>query len=230
MAVFVSGSVLPPSIGKDSFAANDWATIIKACQMNAVPAAWSIADKKSMTINGVEYVVDIIGKNHDAYADGTGNAPLTFQLHDCYATAYRMNGNDTNNGGWTSSQMRTTHIPAILALMPSEVKAALREVTKLTTGGSTSGTVVPTVDKLFLLSELEMFGVSSNSKPGEGKQYEYYNKGYSTAKKVNGTNSIAWLRSPRGTDSGSFCCIGSGGGASYYGASNTAGVSFAFCF
>jgi hypothetical protein len=126
--------------------------------------------------------------------------------------------------------MRTWHLPDILALMPSEVQSALREVSKVTTIGSKNSMLTTTADKLFLLSEMEIFGVVSSSKVGEGVQYEYYRKGYSSAKKVAGANSIYWLRSPHGGDSYAFCCVAAGGGASYYNSSNTAGVPFAFCF
>ena len=44
------------------FANNDWATIISACQANAVPATWVVGSSKSMTINGASYQIDIIGK------------------------------------------------------------------------------------------------------------------------------------------------------------------------
>ena len=63
MAVFTSGSVMLPTVGKDNFSDNNWSTIIKACQMNAVPESWNVGDQKPMTINGIEYLVDIIGKN-----------------------------------------------------------------------------------------------------------------------------------------------------------------------
>ena len=230
MAVLMIGHSDPPLSGKDYFSENSWADIILACQTNKVPDTWVIGDSKPMTINGVEYKVLVIGKKHDSYADGTGLAPLTFQMFECYTTPYRMNGNDTNAGGWEYCQMRTSHIPTILSLMPGAVQSALREVSKLTTGGSRSSTIVTTADKLFLLSEMETYGVASNSTVAEGIQYEYYRKGYSTAKKVAGANSICWLRSPYKGNSNAFCCIDNGGGASYYNSSNSAGVSLAFCF
>jgi hypothetical protein len=175
-------------------------------------------------------MVTIIGKYHDNYSDGIGKAPITFQLQECYNTKYRMNSSDTNVESWNNSQMRSTHIPAILKLMPTEVQSALREVNKHTTNGDTGSTIVTTADKLFLLSEVEVFGVSSNSKGGEGIRYEYYAKSYTPIKKVNGTNSIYWLRSPQGINSTGFCCVGNNGGANYQNAATTAGVSFAFCF
>lgn len=66
------------------FANNTWEQIIAACHNNEVPDTWKAADHKPMTIGGVDYQIDIIGKNHDDYSDGSGKAPLTFQLHDCY--------------------------------------------------------------------------------------------------------------------------------------------------
>ena len=66
----------------DAFAANSWETIIAACQSGNVPDSWAVGDSKPMAINGTNYQIDIIGKNHDVYTDGSGTAPLTFQLHD----------------------------------------------------------------------------------------------------------------------------------------------------
>lgn len=154
------------------FANNTWAKIIKACQNKEVPETWTVGSQKAMTINGTDFVIDIIGKEHDDYADGSGKAPLTFQLHDCYGETKNMNSSNTNSGGWTSCAMRSTHLPAILARMPTEVQNGIREVNKLTSAGSQSATINTTADKLFLLSEIEIFGSVRYSKSGEGTQYD----------------------------------------------------------
>lgn len=212
------------------FANNTWEQIIEACHNNAVPETWKVADQKPMTINGVDYLIDIIGKNHDDYSDGSGKAPLTFQLHDCYGTKYGMNNSNTNVGGWTSCAMRQTHLPAILSQMPAEVQNGIREVNKLTSAGSESATINTTADKLFLLSEIEIFGSVSYSLEGEGTQYDYYKAGNSKVKKFNGSAGLWWERSPRGSRPTSFCIVDSGGDATYGGSSGVFGVSFAFCF
>ena len=212
------------------FANNTWEQIIAACHNNAVPDTWKVADHKPMTINGADYQIDIIGKNHDEYSDGSGKAPLTFQMHDCYGTTYAMNSSNTNRGGWTSCAMRSTHLPAILALMPTEVQNGIREVNKLTSAGSTSSTINTTADKLFLLSEIEIFGSVTESKSGEGSQYAYYKAGNSKLKKYNG-NASGWCeRSPRGSDNARFCIVYSRGTAGHNLASLAVGVAFAFCF
>ena len=213
----------------DTFANNDWSTIIAACQSGSVPDTWVVGNSKTMTINGTSYQIDIIGKNHDTYTAG-GTAPLTFQLHDCYGTKYQMNSSDTNYGGWTSCAMRSTHLPAILALMPSEVQAGIKQVNKMASAGSQSATINTTADKLFLLSEIEIFGSTTYSKAGEGTQYDYYKAGNSKVKNFSGSAYTWWERSPLGSNSAFFCFVDSFGITNGNDASNSRGVAFGFCF
>lgn len=226
----LSNVVFKPSYS-DVFADNTWEQIIAACQNNEVPDAW-IADGscyKDMEINGKNYRIDIIGKNHDTYASG-GTAPLTFQMHDCYDETKQMNSDNTNNGGWTNCAMRSTHLPAILDLMPAEVQAAIREVQKKTSAGSQSSSIQTTNDKLFLLSEIEIFGSTTYSFAGEGKQYAYYQAGNSKVKNLSGSAYGWWERSPRSSDSAAFCYVGNNGNANAIRASSSIGVAFGFCF
>jgi hypothetical protein len=215
---------------KDFFEHNDWATIIAACHSGSVPDTWVVGNSKTMTIGGGSYQIDIIGKNHDDYADGSGKAPLTFQMHDCYGETKQMNSSNTNSGGWTSCAMRQTHLPAILSQMPTEVQSGIREVNKLTSAGNQSATINTTADKLFLLSEIEIFGSVSYSKNGEGTQYDYYKAGNSKMKKYNGKGSNWWERSPYGAASTYFCIVLSNGGVTYNYANYADGVAFGFCF
>lgn len=217
------------SLLKDNFADNEWSEIIAACQSGDVPDSWVVGNYKNMTINGKAYRIDIIGKNHDTYASG-GTAPLTFQMHDCYDETKQMNSSNTNSGGWQNSAMRTTHLPAILNLMPAEVKAAIRDVQKKSSAGNQSSSIQTTNDKLFLLSEIEIFGSTTYSFAGEGKQYDYYKAGNSKVKNLSGSAHDWWERSPRSSYSTTFCFVDSGGDAYAYLASTSYGVAFGFCF
>ena len=209
-----------------NFSDNTWEQIIAICQKKIVPPTWKVGDQKAMTIGSTDYLVDIIGINHDDYSDGSGKAPFTFQLHDCYGELKNMNSSRTNNGGWTSCVMRQTHLPAILSKMPTEVRNNIREVNKLTSAGNQSATINTTADKLFLLSEIEIFGSVSHSKSGEGTQYDYYKAGNSRAK--DGAYSW-WERGPNGNDSTHFCFV-LRGNASSSNANYATGVAFGFCF
>lgn len=212
----------------DAFAANSWETIIAACQSGNVPDSWAVGDSKSMTINGMSYQIDIIGKNHDVYADGSGTAPLTFQLHDCYSEAKQMYYVNLSGLGWKNTDMRLTYLPAILALMPTEVKNGIHAVNKKTSEGGNSTTIETVSDTLFLLSKVEIFGTASSSVAGEGSQYDYYKAGNSKIKKREGVDEFWWDRSS--ASGGMFCTVRANGQAGASNASNSLGVSFAFCF
>ena len=211
---------------KDNFADNDWASIIAACHSGSVPSTWVVGNSKTMTINGTSYQVDIIGKNHDDYADGSGKAPLTFQMHTTYATQYKMNGAEDNSCGWKNCLVRTSNaFPALKKVMPAEVVAALKAVTKKTTAGGASSAIDTTEDTLFLLSEIEVQGTRTYSYAGEGTQYEYYK----TA--ANRKKNRAWyLRSPRLNNTSCFDRTGWNGEADWSVASEVDGIAAAWCF
>ena len=209
------------------FANNTWEQIIAACHNNEVPDTWKVADHKPMTINGVDYQIDIIGKNHDDYSDGSAKAPLTFQLHDCYKLKKAMHNTTTNSKGWSRCDMRETNLPIILKQMPTEVQSGIREVNKLT---SESRTIVTTADKLFLLSEIEIFGSDENSGKGEGTQYNYYKAGNSKVKNCIDSAIEWWERSPYNGNTRFYCCVNYKGASISRSANVVSGVPFAFCF
>ena len=208
------------------FGNNSWAAIIKACQEKQVPNTWNVGDSCNMTINNKTYAIDIIGKNHDDYADGSGKAPLTFQMHTTYATQYKMNGAEDNSCGWKNCLVRTSNaFPALKKVMPAEVVAALKAVTKKTTAGGASSAIDTTEDTLFLLSEIEVQGTRTYSYAGEGTQYEYYK----TA--ANRKKNRAWyLRSPRLNNTSCFDRTGWNGEADWSVASEVDGIAAAWCF
>ena len=212
-----------------NFASNTWELIMEVCQGGSVPDTWVAGDSKTMTIDGVDYQFDIVGKNHDTYTAG-GIAPLTFGLHDCYGTKYPMNSSNTNSTGWDDSKMRTETLPAILAKMPVNIQNGIRAVNKLTATSGSSSTIKTASDKLFTFSEMEVYGSNTYSYAGEGKQYDYYKAGNSTVKKVGDTASQWWLRSPNMNISGRFCAVNAAGSVTNSDASNLRGVCFGFCF
>lgn len=213
-----------------NFADNTWAQIIAACQKKRIPSTWKVADQKAMPINGTYYLIDIIGFDHDEYTDGSGKAPITFQMHDCYVDKKAMNSSNTNAGGWASCSMRTTHLPDILSKMPTEVRSSIREVNKLTSAGNKSSAITTTADKLFLLREVEIFGSTTYSVAGEGTQYDYYKAGNSTVKKRDGSPEYWWESSPRAGTTSFFCMVNSDGSVYNITANRASGVAFGFCF
>lgn len=222
------------------FANNTWEEIALACQTGNVPTSWEVGDQKTMTIDGTDYAIDIIGKNHDDYADGSGKAPLTFQVHEALIVANHdnMHTGTTNTNGWETCEMRNIHVPYIKTLFPTNVQYALRKVKKSTSSGNAT-TPTETIDDLFLLSEYEVFAYNKIAREDGGAQYEYYAEGGSGAeentkavKKDSSGNAVAWnLRSPTKGYPNQFCRVNSNGTRSTA-VSSTSGylTLLAFCF
>lgn len=223
---------------KDTFSENSWDEIIQACEFNDIPSAWAIGDSKAMNIGGSEYQVDIIGRNHDTYAANGNTAPLTFQLHSVIYGNYSMDASGgLTSPNWQTSKMRTTTLPGFLAQMPEVVQEGIKAVNKQ------NQALDDTQDKLFLLSEYEVFGqttIGRETKPGyaqlypEGKQYEYYINGGSTVKSMSQYGVSAdqpwWLRTCDAVVSDNFACVNVSGDAESAACDAVKSVSFAFCF
>lgn len=213
------------------FSNNDWPTIIAACQSGNVPSTWAVGDSKMMTIDGVDYQIDIIGKDHDDYTDGSGKAPLTFQLHDCF-TSLAMATSTDNGFTWESSDMCVTHLPGILSKMPTEVQNAIRKVNKKVRAEAGSNTVNTNAEKLFLLSITEIFDPRTVD-VDEGTKYEYYSESAShRVKTISGSVTTWWLRSQSNASGYMYfpACVDTTGSIGSAYATKSCGVVPAFCF
>lgn len=218
-----------------------------------------------LSLSNVTTYAFIIGFNHNASVEGANR--IHFQLAktalsggkdvclcdseynlQVYETGYfSMNARNTNSGGWKSSQMRanicgtslSSYSGKILAVIPAELRAVLKSVTKYTdnTGGGSmaASAVTATTDYFFLLSEFEVSGsISYGNKNEKSKQaqYAYYSAGNSKIKyKHNGTSTAAlwWLRSPRTGDSNRFVLVNTSGTFGYDNAYRSIGFAPGFC-
>jgi hypothetical protein len=221
-----------PFMGDATLEVASWDNIAAVSKFGQAPNYWKVGDKKNITVNGVTYAAQIIGFDHDTLTTADGGrtkAGITFQLVDCLKTTYSMNDSDTNVNGWRGSTMRTSTMATLLDQLSSDLKSVLKFVNKVTSVGNNSSGLETTSDKLFLLSEIEVFGATQNSYAGEGKQYEYYTAGNSTIKKVNGSANGWWERSPYSGDTTAFCYVYNRGTASGASSVSAEGVSFGFC-
>lgn len=200
----------------------------------------SVGDQVTLSLNGTDYAFDIIGFNHDTLTDtvaygeetATGKAGITFQMHDLFATTYKMNSTQTNKGGWKSSDMRTSTMATMKGYLPDDWEAIIKPVNKVSGKGGTteswSGTTTVS-DSCFLLAEIEIFGSATNSVSGEGSQYAYYKAGNSKVKNRSGSASSWWERSPKSANTGSFGRVSSGGVAGSTSSTSNISVAFGFC-
>lgn len=196
----------------------------------------SIGDQVTLSLNGANYAFNVIGFNHDtlttstAYGanTATGKAGITFQMVDCLSGTYNMNSSNTNAGGWKSSAMRS-RMSTFLSQLPSDLQSVIKPVNKLASVGNKTSTIETVSDKLFLLSEVEIFGSTTYSFGGEGSQYSWYKAGNTKVKKVKGYAALWWERSPNRSHADTFCGVDANGGAVVSFASGVYGVAFGFC-
>ena len=199
----------------------------------------SIGDQVTLALNGTNYTFDVIGFNHDtlttatAYGSNTatGKAGVTFQMHDLFATTKQMNGTAHTQGGWKQSEMRTRRMSEFLNQLPSDLQSVIKTVNNQTSVGNNSSTIETVSDKLFLLSEVEIFGYTQYSFSGEGSQYAYYKAGNSKVKNKSGSASYWWERSPAAGYSymSDFCAVRNNGNPFTNTAQSVLSVAFGFC-
>ena len=206
-----------------------WAQIDYISENGFVSDYFNIGDIKNVTIGSATYVVEIVGFSHDDKADGSGKAGLTFGLKDCLNTTYRMNSSNTNAGGWGSCALRATLRGDIWNQLPSDLRGVIKEVTKKASAGNLSSIISSYTDTLFLFAENEIFGNTQYSVNGEGTQYARFTTSNTRIKRLNGSATNWWLRSPYSGADISFCRVLSGGKAGSYAASSSLGVAFGFC-
>lgn len=124
-----------------------------------------------------------------------------------------MNSTNTTSGGWKNCARRTWCNNVYFKALPTIWQSMIKTVNKKsgTGGGSSSGTEV-TADKIFLASEIEIFGSRKWSVDGEGTQYQYYKNATANKYKMpkwrsNYMTGVYWLRSHVISNPTRFCNV-----------------------
>lgn len=214
----------------DVFAENDWSTIIMACQTNSVPETWVVGDQKVMSIGGVDYLVDIIGKNHDTYVGG-GLAPITFMLHELYATKAPIRSYAINQNGFAGTDMAVTTLPNIKAAFDPNIASAIKTITKMY---NTNAANLSSYNcDLFIPSITELTGDRVYQSKQDGVQYEYF-KTSANRRKANVNTPTAldtyWTRSAYFYNQTDFYIMTSAGGSTSTSAIFSGNICIGFCF
>lgn len=209
-----------------------WDEINMYSSLGLADKVFKIGDtKKFQLADGSYLTARIIGFNHDYTEDGS-LAHITFETVETLDGDIPMNEKSTNEGGWDASYLRSKLNGNFFKnQLPADLKAVIKPVVKITAKSGKNEMPVPSVDKLFVLSEQEIFGRKIYSCGGEGKWYDWYkqeNSLYGKCKQ-NGERDWRWERSPRSGGTGYFCYVNDGGFADYCNASSSYGVSFGFC-
>lgn len=203
-----------------------------------------------LTFSNETYYAYILGFDHNpeyeeagihfqfGFTAASGGVNIAFLSGYDDDSDFYMNSSATNTGGWASSFMRSTVCANFFNCLPTALQNVIASTTKWTdnTGGGsdTASYVTSTSDKIFLLAEYEIHGTRSYANSAEQNyqvQYDYYKNGNSKVKyrhTATGSTFSWWTRSPRSSNSSYFGFVGTGGGASGIGASNSLGFAPGF--
>ena len=219
---------------------------------------WAVGDKRTihhnaMSATGVseshkanDYAYVIIGIEHDDLVtpiNGKTKAAITIQTermlyldtttkyNSSYDTSHEcgyMNSSRINDGGWQDCERRIWCNEVYKKCLPTYIQNMMKQVKKKTIGGSISN------DYAFLPSEIEIFGSTTYSFAGEGKQYQYFKNATANRYKKprHGSDYVSgyyWERSPFSSGSNSFCRVNLDGSAGTGDASDTFGVVPCLC-
>lgn len=214
----------------------DVAAMIDAAQAGTInlqtDGGWSIGDMRRINIaaftgggntsHAAQEVAIIISSFADYNSCG---CVMQFDFQTVLAEGEKMNSINTNDGGYGSSLIYTTTLPALVTALPSWLQTRLKTFSVLVTEGNRSSTIETiTNNKLALRSRVEIDGTTEAGYVDEGSQIALY--AYSSLQKrfaISSTNlssGIAlWLRSPALSSTTNFYVINSSGGVSWTGAS-----------
>ena len=195
---------------------------------------FNIHDRITITLkNEYNAVFEIIGINHDIRTDGK-KAGLTFCLVDLYAvdknSNIKMNYECSNIGGFGMTDMFKWLNEKFFALFPDEWQEIIVPVVKKTADGGLKSKIVDTTCKVFIPSEIEIFGKYYYSREGEGEQYDGFKnwkdriKGYPDGD----SGRWYWTRSPYLLSCYCFCVVDRNGNYSYKYAYDIGGVAPCF--
>ena len=210
---------------------NSWEQISAASEAGIAEVLWKVGDEKDIQLtNGERLTVQIYGFEHDDLTQG-GKAGITFGLKELMHNARSMSGSATNEGGFTQTQMYSWLNGTLYEQLPLELRNMIKAADKKTAVGGGSGSIRTDSMKVFLFAEAECFSTLHHSYPGEGEQYEIFKDSANRIKVLEGPQILEWWeRSPRASDTMSFCLVHSTGDAGYTNAAwPYAGVNFGFC-
>ena len=194
---------------------------------------FKVGEKKEISLkdDSSAFIV-FYGKEYGYEEEFNERAPLIFGFLDLIGKddndGTRMNEDCTNKGGWEACKMRKYLNKDFIVMLPYELVALLKVIKKKTANKGKKVSI--TEDKIFLPSEVEVFGTTYYSAKGEGHQYDFFKDWHNRVKGYNDAESgrFWWLRSPSLDNGNDFCSVISDGNHYSCNAYSVYGVSPCF--
>ena len=198
-----------------------WAELKKMAQAGTISQALSEGGLIPIRLSDGEE--NAIRVTHDQ----AGN--MFFVFENCLDKQFPMNRNPTNAGGWAKSKMRAYLNGEIAKQLPDDLLESIEPIS--VEQRMPDETCVKSHDKLFLLSEEQVFGKSEYSKPEKGLSQLKIFEGSKECrvKSRGGKPSWWWLRSPYSGSYTGFARVYSSGAVDWSYAHVSGGVTPGFC-
>lgn len=208
---------------------DSWDDIFAAETAGTHATDYSVGDTKLLTVsdgsNTVDMYMQIAGFDCDPLANGSGNAKISW-ICKSILTTHRMNATGTTTDGWSATEMRTWLRDTIYPTLPTNIKNAIKSVTKTYYDYGTTSTKTET-DTIWIPSYREVgFGTNVET---SGPIYSGLFTNATSRIKYNAAGSANswWLRS---ANSGShFYHVSTNGTSTNFYATTADGVVFGFC-
>ena len=186
--------------------AYSWAGVAANIADGSYKSVYKIGDLVPLDMGSEGQInMQIAAFDADDLADGSGKAPISWISKELLKTIKRFNpasvGNDDGSyqegtgatGGWEKSELRAYYNNTLLPLIPSDVQAMIKTVTKIHDAYNTANTeeTQTTEDRVWIPSRDEVYGASSLYYP------LFENKDANRIKYIVGSSSAKhwWLRS-----------------------------------
>lgn len=205
---------------------DDWDTIIT--KLGNGTANYVVGDTKTMDYDGTPVFMQLVALEADDLADGSGKAKSTWISKPILET-YKMNSTATTTDGWATCAMRTYLRGTVINKIPSNIRSAIKEVTKTYRIKSPTDTTLSTTDTLWIPSNKEVGYNNSLYKESDGVVYsDVFNSAAMRQKyNVSGSAGSWWMRSAY--DAKDFQYVSASGIQSNNFATMSYGLVLGFC-
>ena len=218
---------------------DDLATLMSNCDAGNT-SGYSIGDTKKFNMGTMGNMsIQLVAKNADPLASGSGNANTTWLMYYQLPTSHRMNPAKDGNtegtgaiGGWDKSEMKQYVLDSVVPNLPADIRNKVKTVKKYSRIYNTAGSAendVETSETFWLASRREMFGAISNAETKGPIYSDAFPDNASRIKSKVGASSASWwwLRSANGSNY--FYTVSSDGSDISSYAHGEGGVVVGFC-
>ncbi len=217
-----------------SFALDSWDTIAEMVRTGKALEVYNVGDTKEVTVDGytngdeTTFTVRIANMstpeqcNNDVFSQTACGFVIEFVD---IITTHNMNSTSTNVGGWPASEMYSFVNNDIYNALPSDLRNIILDTYTVSGHGPSDSSNFTSIDKLYLLSIMEVWGRNDYGTAETGtRQLDYYNSNNVTAenysgaiKTYQGSANPWWLRSADEEMSRTFAAVNESGNLSVSG-------------